>query len=492
MIQEIRATVSDMPGLKSTGFIALMIGMVGVILRAWRVTSSPLWYDEAFTAILARLPLRDLLAAIVGDVHPPLYYLVSHNLGPDGLRLLSVILSVVAMGVFWSITSSLAVEARARLIALALFAFAAPQLWYAGEARMYALLELLILNVWLNLIERRWPWVAVWSILALYTHSYAALYLAVLAIVALYHEVHRPRNFYVAPATGPQPEGAAETAQLLGAFGVAGLAYSPWFIGAQLNQMGSLGGHWTASVNPLNQFASLISVVFGRAVTGGLQVMAVIVMAAAIPLLLVWARRNKRLSVAMVAFCPALLVVAISVIWKPIYLIRGLLPSMPAIYILLAEVLSHAPVHRRLVILGVILPLFAAGTIGHIGLASVGSLKYDPMAYRTNLVVTPGVPVVHLSDFSLVTWMASRPELEQYLYDSGCGFEPGSLSNETRSAMGIEVITELPERYTLVAGIGAMSNQCQESVYQRLTGQANAVYFEFIQYGETGVWFYER
>ena len=35
------------------------------------------WYDEFFTLALANLPIPNLIAATMADVHPPLYYLLA-------------------------------------------------------------------------------------------------------------------------------------------------------------------------------------------------------------------------------------------------------------------------------------------------------------------------------------------------------------------------------------------------------------------------------
>jgi len=57
-----------------TRMAKVMIALA-TLLRLWlAVLPEPLWYDEAFSAAVARLPVDRMIAATAGDVHPPGYY----------------------------------------------------------------------------------------------------------------------------------------------------------------------------------------------------------------------------------------------------------------------------------------------------------------------------------------------------------------------------------------------------------------------------------
>ena len=58
--------------------IRLAIGLVFAASIAVRVAAADreLWLDETHSALLARMPLRDLIEFVKGDVHPPLYFLL--------------------------------------------------------------------------------------------------------------------------------------------------------------------------------------------------------------------------------------------------------------------------------------------------------------------------------------------------------------------------------------------------------------------------------
>ncbi len=60
------------------GIICVLIG-AGVLIRtACFVMSADIWFDELFTVELALKPMNEMLALAARDVHPPLYYILTH------------------------------------------------------------------------------------------------------------------------------------------------------------------------------------------------------------------------------------------------------------------------------------------------------------------------------------------------------------------------------------------------------------------------------
>jgi hypothetical protein len=162
---------------------AALVGIVvvGVVLRAWRLGFNGLTYDESFTAMAARLPLDRLFDYLrTQDTHPPFDYLLRAPLAGAGasdavLRLPSFVFSVGALVLFawWMRTRGIA-----GVVATAVLATSEFQIYHGGEARMYALLELL--GVASAVVAERWlrddppPWCA-WACgalvaLALFDH----------------------------------------------------------------------------------------------------------------------------------------------------------------------------------------------------------------------------------------------------------------------------------------------------------------------------------
>ncbi len=170
------------------------IVVLGIALRVWRVQSNGLEYDETFTAMAGRLPVGDLLSFLRhNDSHPPLDYLLRVPLARIGagdfwLRLPSLVFSSSALALFaWWMRR----RGWVGVLATAFMAVSVFQLVYGGEARMYALLELL--GVAAAVLAERWlreptRWHA-WAIggllvLALFDHVSGALLGAGLLAVA--------------------------------------------------------------------------------------------------------------------------------------------------------------------------------------------------------------------------------------------------------------------------------------------------------------------
>jgi hypothetical protein len=114
---------------------------VGVGLRCWDLGGTRLSFDETFTAVAARMPLRGLLTYLRhNDAHPPLDYLLRAPLArarasEAWLRAPSALESVASLVVaawWWRRLG------RVGLIATGLLAMSSFAVTYAHDARMYA------------------------------------------------------------------------------------------------------------------------------------------------------------------------------------------------------------------------------------------------------------------------------------------------------------------------------------------------------------------
>lgn len=125
--------------------IVLALSALALLLRAYRLGAQSLWFDEAYTAAIAGMPLGNALRALIADgVHPPLFYLLESlvmRVGRDEiwLRLPSVLAGVPAVPLLYVLVQKWAGR-RAGLLAAALMALSPFHLWYSQDARMYALL----------------------------------------------------------------------------------------------------------------------------------------------------------------------------------------------------------------------------------------------------------------------------------------------------------------------------------------------------------------
>ncbi|MGH9083723.1 MAG: glycosyltransferase family 39 protein, partial [Acidimicrobiales bacterium] len=228
----------------------------GLVLRFW--THSAMWLDEALTVDIARLPLHELPAYLSRDGAPPLYYVLLHfwmgafGTAPTAVRSLSGVLSVATLPVAWLGARRFAGRTVAWIV-VAVLATAPFSVYYATEARMYALVMLLT-GCGFVAVDRalRQPRpgnlvaVAV-SVAALLYSQYWALYLVAAFGLWLLFQARRGRPPWRVPARW-----------LLGATIVGCLAFAPW-VPTFLFQAAHTGTPWAKPPN----FGAIINAVTG-------------------------------------------------------------------------------------------------------------------------------------------------------------------------------------------------------------------------------------
>ncbi len=145
-----------------------MVVGLGVVLRTY--TASATWLDETLTINIASLPLSQLPSALRVDGAPPLYDVLLHGwmqlFGASDLaaRSLSGLFSIATLPMARAAGRRAAgpAGARAALLLLSTSPFA---VYYATEARMHALVMLLVFAGYLLLqraltrpsLARLWP-----------------------------------------------------------------------------------------------------------------------------------------------------------------------------------------------------------------------------------------------------------------------------------------------------------------------------------------------
>ncbi|MGZ4689810.1 MAG: glycosyltransferase family 39 protein [Acidimicrobiia bacterium] len=256
-------------GSDSAWLILAIAGVIafGVALRF--IARSDLWADEVLSVNIARLPLSDLQEALRHDGAPPLYYALLHvwmeifGTGNEAVRSLSGLFGIAALVPAWyagrrlderRISAGLQ-EPGTRTIAWAavLLLAASPfAIRYATEARMYALVMLLVFLGYLALLRMfdrpsvlRLVCLGAVTGLLLYTHYWA---FALLAVVGVWLIVVAVRG---AP---PQRRTAWWS---LGALGLGTLTFVPW-LPTFLHQAGHTGTPWGAVVSPVSSTAEAV------------------------------------------------------------------------------------------------------------------------------------------------------------------------------------------------------------------------------------------
>ncbi len=168
-----------------------LILLVAMALRLPSLAAQSLWADEGNSVALAHASLAEIAARTAYDIHPPLYYWLLHGwvrLTGDSevaLRSLSAFADIVLIAVTYHLAGRL-FGRRVALVAGFAAAISPFQIYYAQEARMYALLALLGgLTVWAAVEAAkhihlegptsllRWRWLALYvmsATMGLYTH----------------------------------------------------------------------------------------------------------------------------------------------------------------------------------------------------------------------------------------------------------------------------------------------------------------------------------
>ena len=215
----------DLPTLRSALRVPSPWGVVIVLtllagaLRLLDISGETFWKNELFSVYWVRNPVEFLLTkGLVTETNPPLYFMLLKawtglfGFSEFGVRSLSALASTACVPLVFVLGLELG-GVTVGLIAATLLALSPVQLFFAHEARVYALLPLFVLVAMIGLTRfLRTPDVrgfqpdrrfvnsldiyAIGAIALLYSHATAALVLAALIITAVLYfiETGAPRS----------------------------------------------------------------------------------------------------------------------------------------------------------------------------------------------------------------------------------------------------------------------------------------------------------
>ena len=243
--------------------ILLLIVALAFALRFVDLGRQSLWYDEGVSAYLTTLSLPELTQWTADDVQPPLYYYLlwawARLFGQSeaALRGLSLLFSLATVPLAWYAGRRLFSE-RAGLLAALLFATSPLYIWYAQEARNYALLTFLGTLSSILLFDAvgakhspavpyeipvqpanaspllRWAAYVLVSSAALYTHYFAGFLL-------LFHGIYVLMVWFSA---GRATRWLVEAGI---AWGLIGLSYLPW-LPHMIGRFGQDQSYWEGAL----------------------------------------------------------------------------------------------------------------------------------------------------------------------------------------------------------------------------------------------------
>ena len=467
------------------------IGLLALALRVWQLGAAQLWYDESFTLLVARLDIPRLVQATAGDVHPPLWYLIEWGMirllgaTPWALRLPSLVASVLSILAAWRLALQLPISRPALLGVLAFLAINSTQIWYAQEARMYALLELLVILQILFLLQRRWVRLGLVNLAIIYLHNYALFYLAVIGLAGLWLAWRRADR---------------RVWPLVLSIGLPVVAWLPWAAALYLQMSQVAAGYWIQTFRFGTVIYCLQAIWVGFAINPPFDALAPLVFFGALALTIYRALQNRRFGLLLwLGLAPLGLVVLVSLVWHPVLLFRGLIGAVVPLAFAIGETLlgAHQPRLYRAVAVALVLPVLLAGLVTI--QSKYGQKGSDSNIFQKN--VSPywqaGDVMLHVNDGSAVTGKvyAAGPQFE---LQTNCPDPLGSLSPLTRQALGFERLTfedaiSQYQRVWLVGGVGSTSSACEERYMRELVSQADRTqYYEPSDFTYVGVWIYDR
>ncbi len=409
--------------------------LAGLSLKSW------LWYDEAFTWSVSRLPFDRMMQAVAGDVHPPLWYLIEwvtiRLLGGSemALRLPAYLFGALGLWLTYRLGLALGYARSTSLWSVLILLLAPAWRYYSMEARMYTLLACAVLAATLGLATGRLWLMALGMIVALYTHNLGAVYVAVVAALALGSDIllrawramrgdALPRDH--CPAT-------SRFVTTLGWLALVGLAWMPW-LAVLLRQVGDVAdGFWIPDRALGGYLLAVYRMTVGMGIPPFLEIHGLLAMVGLVALSLWWAWRDHRAIIPTVLLIvPGAALALAAELWRPIYLYRALLPSLPFLALLVAAALVGLGKRYRRPILAVLIPLVALCLVWQskegVSEVNVIAAQYQEgdMIYHANL-----------SSYILLSYYLPESDGYQHIVWPDAGDLSQALSLETQRAMGI-------------------------------------------------------
>lgn len=145
----------------------------------FRFFLEPLWRDEAFSWLLAKRDLGEIIYITAQDFNPPLYYFVLHywmevfGTSEVALRSLSFLFYILGVFVVYEIIHTILKQSHKKsAFLIVLFVLNPVVLYYGFEARMYSMVFFLaVLTSYYYLKKEKWLYLLT-AIVAVYTHYF--------------------------------------------------------------------------------------------------------------------------------------------------------------------------------------------------------------------------------------------------------------------------------------------------------------------------------
>lgn len=237
--------------------IALLLA--GVLLRFFRLDLQSFWFDEAASVFFAGQPTWEAFFGVIRqDVHPPFYFVLLHywlELFGDSdfiTRSFSAVCATASLPLYYVLARSVLPRKQA-YFALAIFALSGFQIWYAQEARAYALIVLMgivLLILFFRFLSSPTYKTAIGhaliAALLLYTHYLASLFLLAEAICFL--------AWFLLLDSKCSRRSIKTAGLYIASLATCSLLFAPWLSTFMLQLHGVMANYWVATPGILDLF----------------------------------------------------------------------------------------------------------------------------------------------------------------------------------------------------------------------------------------------
>jgi uncharacterized membrane protein len=359
-------------GMIATALTATAI-LCGLALRWVHLGGQSLWNDEGDTALASQVSPAHVVSFSRSLTYPPLYPLLQYYWGllfgnsESALRGVSALSGTLSIPVFYLLAKKILQDRMAVALAMWLFAFSIMQVWYSREARFYelaSLFALVSLYALVLFLERQsvtlFAIIVLSSTASLYTHNMMFFYFLALNVTWLTY-----------PSTRTLMRRVKE---VLLADVVAAILYLPWLpsLLAQITRVQA--GFWAPKPRVPNLFwtFALVAGIYldylkplvsrlldlSSHVAWGYVLVGVSLLSAALVAGGLWrvppADRNRNISLLLYCFLPVMVVFAVSLVTKPVYIDRVFVISSAVAPIILAYPLAAQKGRRRRIMYGLL------------------------------------------------------------------------------------------------------------------------------------------
>ncbi|MGB4966306.1 MAG: glycosyltransferase family 39 protein, partial [Microgenomates group bacterium] len=321
----------------------------------WLFTKTPFyfmtqsfWRDEAFSYLMAKMPLVEMAKTTARDFNPPFYYALLHGwinifgASEVAIRSMSLVFFAVSIFVFLMLLIDvLKIPERKAWIYVLLYGLNPFMLYYGIEGRMYSLFALLSLSSYYLLMTRRWKWYAVCVFLGMYTHYF---FMFVLGTQVLYVVLYERSTLF----------------RLLKTLTLPVVAFLPWLYYILPTMTTKTNDFWTEPLSFSESINTLGILFTGYEMVWQFYNKHILYVSVAIVAILVYffmrkVRKDNVLSLLLMWAFGAYFSIAIISFVKPIFVPRYLIFAVPGFLALLAYIMEHVSPRAKVVIAAVLL-----------------------------------------------------------------------------------------------------------------------------------------